>query len=34
VGGDELILPDFAKMTTYTREAIMTAMIEAAAVKV
>jgi hypothetical protein len=31
--GYELILPDLAKMTPFTREAIMSAMIEAGAVK-
>ncbi len=29
----EVILPDLSKMTPFTREAIMTAMIEAGAVK-
>jgi hypothetical protein len=31
--GYEVILPDLSKMTSYTREAIMSAVIEAGAVK-
>jgi hypothetical protein len=32
-GGHALVLPDIEKMTPYTREAIMTALIEAGTVK-
>jgi hypothetical protein len=34
VGGDELILPDFAKMTPYARKATVSMLIKAGTVKV